>query len=168
MPMRNLISILGATALGVWAYFGVIERLNNIETRATLFEADLLKAADQKPIDQEQYMLLEFTATQLEKVTTEMESMMNNRVNIDFLKKQVDKLQKDVEELGPDKFTREILHFCPSRGVLSYLEAKEQFDRRVLEKDEYYNGIINVRVGGSNILRQTLKEIIGDPNSTQG
>ena len=55
-----------------------------------------------------------------------------------------------------------------SRGVLSYLEAKEQFDRRVLEKDEYYNGIINVRVGGSNILRQTLKEIIGDPNSTQG
>tara|TARA_S200002703_G_scaffold23101_1_gene19882 strand:+ start:22 stop:381 length:360 start_codon:yes stop_codon:yes gene_type:complete len=99
MPMRNLISILGATALGVWAYFGVIERLNNIETRATLFEADLLKAADQKPIDQEQYMLLEFTATQLEKVTTEMESMMNNRVNIDFLKKQVDKLQRDVEEL---------------------------------------------------------------------
>ena len=99
MPMRNLLSILGATAVGVWAYFGVIERLNNIETRATLFEADLLKAADQKPIDQEQYMLLEFTAKQLEKVTTEMESMMNNRVNIDFLKTQVDKLQKDVEDL---------------------------------------------------------------------
>ena len=99
MPMRNLLSILGATAVGVWAYFGVIERLNNIETRATLFEADLLKAADQKPIDQEQYMLLEFTASQLEKVTTEMESMMNNRVNIDFLRKQVDKLQKDVEVL---------------------------------------------------------------------
>ena len=99
MPMRNLIAILGATAVGVWAYFGVIERLNNIETRATLFEADLLKAADQKPIDQEQYMLLEFSAKQLEKVTTEMESMMNNRVNIDFLKTQVDKLQKDVEEL---------------------------------------------------------------------
>ncbi len=99
MPMRNLISILGATAVGVWAYFGVIERLNNIETRATLFEADLLKAADQKPIDQEQYMLLEFTASQLEKVTTEMESMMNNRVNIDFLKDQVSKLQKDVETL---------------------------------------------------------------------
>ena len=99
MPMRNLIAILGATAVGVWAYFGVIERLNNIETRATLFEADLLKAADQKPIDQEQYMLLEFTAAQLEKVTKEMESMMNNRVNIDFLKTQVDKLQKDVEDL---------------------------------------------------------------------
>ena len=99
MPMRNLISILGATAVGVWAYFGVIERLNNIETRATLFEADLLKAADQKPIDQEQYMLLEFSAKQLEKITVEMESMMNNRVNIDFLRKQVDKLQTDVEQL---------------------------------------------------------------------
>ena len=99
MPLRNLISILGATAVGVYAYFGIIERLNNIETRATLFEADLLKAADQKPIDQEQYMLLEFSAKQLEKVTTEMESMMNNRVNIDFLKNQVSKLQKDVEEL---------------------------------------------------------------------
>ena len=99
MPMRNLLSILGATALGVWAYFGVIERLNNIETRATLFEADLLKAADQKPIDQEQYMLLEFTSKQLETIQKEMESMMNNRVNIDFLKDQVSKLQKDVEEL---------------------------------------------------------------------
>ena len=99
MPMRNLLSILGATALGVWAYFGVIERLNNIETRATLFEADLLKAADQKPIDQEQYMLLEFTSKQLETIQSEMESMMNNRVNIDFLKDQVTKLQSDVEQL---------------------------------------------------------------------
>jgi len=99
MPMRNLISILGAVAIGVWAYFGVIERLNNIETRATLFEADLLKAADQKPIDQEQYMLLEFTSKQLETIQNEMESMMNNRVNIDFLKDQVSKLQKDVEQL---------------------------------------------------------------------
>ena len=99
MPMRNLISILIATAIGVYAYFGIIERLNNIETRATLFEADLLKAADQKPIDNEQYMLLEFTAKQLETIQKEMESMINNRVNIDFLKDQVSKLQIDVEEL---------------------------------------------------------------------
>ena len=99
MPMRNLLSILGATAIGVWAYFGTIERLNNLELRATLFEADLLKAADQKPIDNEQYMLLEFTAQQLEKVTKEMESMMSNTVNINFLKDQVTKLQQDVEKL---------------------------------------------------------------------
>jgi len=99
LPIKNLLGLLGVAVTAAWGYFGIVERLNNLELRATLFEADLLKAADQKPIDQEQYMLLEFTASQLEKVTTEMESMMNNRVNIDFLRKQVDKLQKDVEVL---------------------------------------------------------------------
>lgn len=73
-----------------------------------------------------------------------------------------DRLQADVEALGEEKFTREILHFCPSRGVLSYLEAKEQFDRRVLETDEYYNGIINVRVGSSRQLTETLEQIYGN------
>ena len=99
LPLKNLIGLLGIAVTTAWAYFGIIERLNNIETRATLFEADLLKAADQKPIDQEQYMLLEFSASQLEKIQKEMESMMNNRVNIDFLKAQVTKLQNDVETL---------------------------------------------------------------------
>jgi len=70
-----------------------------------------------------------------------------------------DHLKADVESLGEDKFTREILYMCPSRGVASYLEAKEQFDRKVLLSDEYYNGIINVRVGGSEILRESLKKI---------
>jgi hypothetical protein len=68
-----------------------------------------------------------------------------------------DRLNADVELLGKDKFTREILHICPSRGIASYLEAREQFERRVLETDDYYNGIINVRVGGSNILKEHLK-----------
>ena len=71
-----------------------------------------------------------------------------------------DKLLEDIQELGEDKFTREILHLCPSRGVASYIEAKEQFDRGVLETDEYYNGIINVRVGGSKILRESLKKLL--------
>ena len=70
-----------------------------------------------------------------------------------------DYLKADVETLGEDKFTREILYMCPSRGVASYLEAQEQFDRKVLLSDEYYNGIINVRVGGSEILRESLKKI---------
>lgn len=70
-----------------------------------------------------------------------------------------DNLKEDVALLGPEKFTREILYFCPSRGIASYLEAREQFERRVLESDEYYNGIINVRVGGSNILREHLKKL---------
>lgn len=68
-----------------------------------------------------------------------------------------DKLNEDVQELGPDNFTREILYYCTSRGELSYLEAKEQFDRQVLLTDEYYNGIINVRVGGSKALVESLQ-----------
>ena len=70
-----------------------------------------------------------------------------------------DHLNEDVQTLGPENFTREILHMCPSRGVMSYLEAREQFERRVLETDEYYNGIINVRVGSSKILKEHLKAI---------
>ena len=67
-------------------------------------------------------------------------------------------LVDDVLRLGEHRFTREILHYCPSRGVASYLEAQEQFERKVLETDEYYNGIINVRIGGSKILRESLKK----------
>jgi hypothetical protein len=69
-----------------------------------------------------------------------------------------DKLNADVEALGTANFTREILYLCKSKAEMSYLEAREQFERRVLESDEYYNGIINVRVGDSNILRQRLQE----------
>ena len=64
----------------------------------------------------------------------------------------------DVEKLGEHRFTREILYYCPNRGTASYLEAQEQFERKVLETDDYYNGIINVRIGGSNILRESLKK----------
>ena len=69
-----------------------------------------------------------------------------------------DRLQEDVDKLGPKKFTTEILYFCKSRAEMSYIEAREQFDRRVLETDDYYNGIINVRVGGSDKLRKALLE----------
>ena len=69
-----------------------------------------------------------------------------------------DRLNTDVTALGPDNFTREILYFCKSRAEMSYIEAREQFDRRVLETDDYYNGIINVRVGGSDKLKQALLE----------
>jgi hypothetical protein len=70
-----------------------------------------------------------------------------------------DHLNADVLELGESSFKREILYYCPSRGIASYLEAKEQFDRRVLETDDYYNGIINVRIGGSQILKEHLKSL---------
>jgi len=68
-----------------------------------------------------------------------------------------EQLNRDVEKLGEKNFTREILYFCTSRAEMSYLEAKEQFDRRVLESDEYYNGIINVRVGKSKTLVEALQ-----------
>ena len=99
MPMRNLISILAATAIGVWAYFGVIERLNNIETRATLFESDLVKNAVQTPIDQEQFMLLEFIAGQVESMSEDLENMSHNKVNIMRLQTDMEKALEDIEEL---------------------------------------------------------------------
>tara|TARA_B100001057_G_scaffold310598_1_gene310693 strand:+ start:2530 stop:2970 length:441 start_codon:yes stop_codon:yes gene_type:complete len=68
-----------------------------------------------------------------------------------------DHLKADVAELGTENFTREILYFCNSRGMLSYLEAKEQFDREVLLSTEYYNGIINCRVGASKILLEGIQ-----------
>tara|TARA_X000000368_G_C23037790_1_gene715384 strand:+ start:1894 stop:2325 length:432 start_codon:yes stop_codon:yes gene_type:complete len=70
-----------------------------------------------------------------------------------------DHLIADVQQLGEENFTREILYLCQTRGLMSYLEAKEQFDRKVLETDEYYNGIINVRVGGSKILKEHLSKL---------
>ncbi len=67
-------------------------------------------------------------------------------------------LTADIQALGADKFTREILYLCTSKAEMSYIEAREQFDRRVLETDDYYNGIINLRVGGSPRLREALLE----------
>jgi len=69
-----------------------------------------------------------------------------------------DRLNADVQQLGPENFTREILYYCTSKAEMSYIEAREQFDRRVLESDEYYNGIINCRIGGSEKLRKALAE----------
>ena len=68
-------------------------------------------------------------------------------------------LKNDVNELGEDKFIREILYYCPSKGSAGYLEAREQFVRNVLASDEYYNGIINVRIGQSDSLQEALKNI---------
>ena len=62
-------------------------------------------------------------------------------------------LTKDIDTLGKQNFKREILHYCTSKAQTSYIEAKEQFSRQVLESDEYYNGHIQVRVHGSHILK---------------
>ena len=99
MPLKTVVSLITLVAVGTWAYFGLIQRITELETSKQLMEADLLKAADQKPIDMEQTMLVEWLAKNQEGIQKEMESMMNNRVNIDFLKDQVLKLQEDVEHL---------------------------------------------------------------------
>ena len=64
-------------------------------------------------------------------------------------------LNADVLKLGKENFTREILHYCKSKAETSYIEAREQFDRKVLESKDYYNGQISVRVHGSHILKKT-------------
>ena len=65
-----------------------------------------------------------------------------------------DELNKDILTLGKENFTREILHYCKSKAHTSYLEAKEQFERKVLESTDYYNGQISVRVHGSHIINK--------------
>jgi len=99
LPLRNLISLIAAVVIGAWFAFGVIERLNALETANKLFEQDLLEASAQKPIDQEQFMLLEHISEGLEKLTVRVDGMMNNRVNIERLQMDVNKLQIDVEKL---------------------------------------------------------------------
>jgi hypothetical protein len=108
--MRNLLSILGATAVGVWAYFGVIERLNNIETQGKLMIVDVEKNTEFRigwprgemgtlPADAQQDMLIEFMAAQLESVAEEMESMMSNTVNIKRAQQDIEKMIGDIEKL---------------------------------------------------------------------
>ena len=94
LPIRNLIALVAAVAIGVWAYFGIAERLNKLETSDTLFQADLLKKAEQEPKNLEMYMLIEHLAGQIESIEKEIEASRYNKVNIDHLKEQVDMLQK--------------------------------------------------------------------------
>ena len=94
MPIRNMLAIISAVAIGAWAYFGVIERLNKLETSDTLFQADLLKKAEQEPKNLEMYMLIEHLASQIESIEKEIDASRYNKVNIDHLKEQVDMLQK--------------------------------------------------------------------------
>ena len=99
LPLRNLIGLVAAVIVGAWFAFGVIERLNNLETKNQLFEQDLLEASSQKPIDQEQFMLLEHIAEQVEKLEENQEQNMTNKVNIERLQQDVERLRVDVEKL---------------------------------------------------------------------
>ena len=127
MPMKNLIAIIGAVAIGVWSYFGVVERLNKLETSGTLLEKDLQQVTKtlsgdieknnefrikwprgelgSLPADSEQFMLIEHMAGQIEKIQIAIEEGMHNKVNIEFLQKQLEKLQTTLEKVQEEHRT---------------------------------------------------------------
>ena len=99
LPVRNLLAIIGAVAVGAWFAFGVIERLNQLETKNQLFEKDLLEASKQLPIDKEQFMLIEWQAKQIEKINKVLEENLHTNVMLKQFEKEIEKLKKYVEKL---------------------------------------------------------------------
>ena len=99
MPMRNLLAILVAVACGIFAYTEITGRLTSLETSRELFTADLLKKSEQKPTDQEQFMLIEDLYKTTEKLEKTQEQNMTNKVNIEFLNAQLEKALDDIENL---------------------------------------------------------------------
>ena len=99
MPIKNMIGIVVAVAMGVFAYTEVTARLTSLETSRELFQADLLKKSEQLPTDQEQFMLLEDLYKTVEKIEIRIEDMMHNKVNIEYVQKQMDKALTDIEVL---------------------------------------------------------------------
>ena len=121
MPMRNLLSIVAAVAVGVWAYFGVIERLNVLETQTVLIEKDMSAEDErlhnevkqntefrikyprgelgQSSQDIEQFMLIEDLYKTVDRMQKHLDDMSNNKVNIEFLKEQMEKAQLNIEKL---------------------------------------------------------------------
>jgi len=121
MPMRNLLAIIAAVSVGVWAYFGVLERITMLETKSVLTEKDLEAHIERLendltkntefrikwprgemgslPADSEQFMLIEDLYGSVEKIENNLEQNMTNKVNIEFLQKQVEKMLEDIERL---------------------------------------------------------------------
>ena len=99
MPIKNMIGIIIGVAMGIFAYTELTSRLTSLETSRELFQADLLKKSEQLPVDQEQLMLLEDLYKSVEKIEIRIEDMMHNKVNIEFLQKQMEKALVDLEDL---------------------------------------------------------------------
>ena len=121
MPVRNMLAIIGAVAVGVWAYFGVLERITMLETKAQLAEKDLNSHVERLendltkntefrikwprgemgalPADGEQFMLIEDLYKSVEKIEKNLEQNMTNKVNIEFLQTQLEKALSDIEKL---------------------------------------------------------------------
>jgi|TARA_A100001391_G_scaffold75052_2_gene48652 hypothetical protein len=99
MPMKTVASLILLVAAGVFAYTELTARLVSLETSRELMKADLLKASDQKPVDQEQFMLLESLFSDVEKLIENQEQNVTNKVNIEFNKQLLEKALEDIEKL---------------------------------------------------------------------
>ena len=118
MPVRNLISLIVAVALGVWAYFGIVERLNKIETQMVLFESDLVKNTEFRikwprgelgslPADSEQFMLIEHLSGEFDKLLNNIETGkapfdQQQALTLDFYRQRIESLEGHVEKLKDD------------------------------------------------------------------
>ena len=110
MPMKTVASLIALVAIGTWAYFGVIETQNKLSTQVELMQKDLVENTDFRikwprgqlgslPADSEQFMMIEDLYKTTEKINAHIENMALNKVNIEFLRKQMDKVLEDIEEL---------------------------------------------------------------------
>ena len=109
MPMKTVASLILLVAAGVFAYTELTARLVSLETSRELFENDLLKKSEQVPVDQEQLFLLEDLYSSVEKIEIRIEDMMHNKVNIEFVTKQLEKALEDIEILK-DKVRANVGH----------------------------------------------------------
>ena len=99
LPLRNLIGLIGAIVIGAWFAFGVIERLNKLETADILFKEDLLKRAEQEPKNLEIFMLLEELFKQTDKQQESIDQNIHTQIKLDHLEEQLTKALRDIEKL---------------------------------------------------------------------
>ena len=99
LPIKNIVAIISAIVVAVWTYFGIVERLNRLETNEKLMAQDLLKKADQTPKNQELFMLIEYQAKTIDKHSKQLEENVHTKVIISQLEKKIDKLEKQLDTL---------------------------------------------------------------------
>ena len=99
LPVKNIVAIISAIVVAVWTYFGIVERLNRLETNEKLMAQDLLKKAEQTPKNQEMYMLIEYQAKSIDKHSKQLEENIHTKVLIAQLEKKIDKLEKELDAL---------------------------------------------------------------------
>ena len=99
LPVRNLLALCAAVAMGIFAYTEITSRLNSLENSRTIMEADLITKSDQKIVDQEQFLLLEMLSTSQENTDAEMHAMRNNTVELNRAMKDIEEMKKTIEIL---------------------------------------------------------------------